>query len=154
MRLVTVTPTAFVAQATSEPTSTPLPTRVVKAATPTPVSGAGAGTLRMYLCPLSILIVFSIGVLALSIVLPRIRERQDQPAINALDSLFVRPPPQADTAAEDLLIGVSSPGPNAAMMNALFSGEDEDGEDDGDFDWEASPFIPETDPIPDTDETK
>jgi len=42
----------------------------------------------MYLCPLGVLIAFGIGVLILSLVLPRIRERQAAPPLNGLDSLF------------------------------------------------------------------
>lgn len=122
--LVTVTPTQFAGL--SKPTLTPVPASIDSAFTPTPPPRTGGGTIRGYLCPLSILIVFSIGVLALSIVLPRMRERQDQAALNAVDALFAPADPsrRADTTAEDLLIGVSDPGSSATVMNSLFSEED------------------------------
>ena len=112
---------------TSEPTRTPAPSDTPEPTlTPTPSPRTGVGTIRGYLCPLSILIVFSIGVLALSIVLPRIRERQDQAALNAVDALFApaNSSRRTDTTAEDLLIGVSDPGSVAIPMDALFSEED------------------------------
>ena len=130
--LVTVTPTQFAALPAIKSTSTPTNVDSVFTPTPSPKSG---GTIRGYLCPLSILIVFSIGVLALSIALPRMRERQDQAALNAVDALFAPTDPsrKADTTAEDLLIGVSDPGTSAAVMNSLFSEEDVSPRDRGDF---------------------
>jgi hypothetical protein len=89
-RLATVTPTPVwnVDTPTPQPVvqnPTPVAQAPVKAATPT-VSptrpGGAAGTMRMYLCPLGILIVFALSVLVLSIVLPRIRENRDlQPTL-------------------------------------------------------------------------
>jgi hypothetical protein len=45
-------------------------------ATPTAAAGSTGGSIRAYLCPLSVLLVFAIGVLVLSIVMPRIQERR------------------------------------------------------------------------------
>jgi hypothetical protein len=42
----------------------------------------------MYLCPLGILIAFSIGVLILSIILPRIRERGEARLGESVGTLF------------------------------------------------------------------
>lgn len=58
------------------PTATMLPTLgpADPTITPTPVPPVGA--MRMYLCPLSVLLVFAVGVLVLSIVVPRLRERR------------------------------------------------------------------------------
>jgi hypothetical protein len=45
-------------------------------ATPTAMAGSAGGSIRAYLCPLSVLLAFAIGVLVLSIVMPRIQERR------------------------------------------------------------------------------
>jgi hypothetical protein len=47
-------------------------------ATPTAVAGSTSGSIRAYLCPLSVLLVFAIGVLVLSIVMPRLQERRQE----------------------------------------------------------------------------
>jgi hypothetical protein len=72
----------------ADTTSTPTPgggavvatatwTQSPELATPTTAAGPGAsGSLRGYLCPLSVLLAFAIGVLILSIVMPRIQERR------------------------------------------------------------------------------
>ena len=75
-RLATVTPTQ-IPPVGQQVTPTPRPTSAPATITPTPEAGAGT-TMRMYLCPLGILIAFSVIVLALSIVLPRIRERREE----------------------------------------------------------------------------
>ena len=74
----------------------PSPSSALKTVSPTPPKNAStAGTVRMYLCPLGILLVFAIGVLTLSIVLPRIQERRqasdaflNDPAFSSVDSLM------------------------------------------------------------------
>jgi hypothetical protein len=45
-------------------------------ATPTTSQLSTGGSIRAYLCPLSVLLVFAIGVLILSIVMPRLQERR------------------------------------------------------------------------------
>jgi hypothetical protein len=81
--LATVTPTPAwnVNTPTSQPAAqsiTPTAEGATEAASPTPTRTAGiAGTMRMYLCPLGILIVFALSVLVLSVILPRIREQRE-----------------------------------------------------------------------------
>ncbi len=51
------------------------------ALTPTPTTVPTGGTIRAYLCPLSVLLLFAVGIIVVSIVLPRLREkRAPQPA--------------------------------------------------------------------------
>lgn len=69
--LVGVTATAQ-AEDTATPLLTPTPTPTVVV----PASAGGGTMLRLYLCPLGVLILFAVGVLVLSFVVPRIRERQ------------------------------------------------------------------------------
>ena len=144
--LVTVTPTKLASQPTR--TATPLPTSIDSVFTPTPTPRFGGGTIRGYLCPLSILIIFSIAVLALSIILPRMRERQDQAALNAVDALFA--PGDAarrkDATAEDLLIGISDPGSGSTVMNALFSEENSFSGGGGTPETETGPLADADDP--------
>jgi hypothetical protein len=81
----TPSPTSTVIQATS----TVDPSGPVNSTTPTQAPDVGpsgpiasptaippAGTIRMYLCPLAVLLLFAVGVVILSIVVPRIQERQ------------------------------------------------------------------------------
>jgi hypothetical protein len=42
----------------------------------TSATGSVGGSIRGYLCPLSVLLAFAIGVLVLSIILPRVQERR------------------------------------------------------------------------------
>jgi hypothetical protein len=85
-----------VGTATPSPTSTVIQTAAtidlsgpVNSTTPTQTPDVGlsgpiasptaippAGTIRMYLCPLAVLLIFAVGVVILSIVVPRIQERQ------------------------------------------------------------------------------
>ena len=46
------------------------------APTPSAALSSTTGSIRAYLCPLSVLLVFAVGVLALSIVMPRLQERR------------------------------------------------------------------------------
>lgn len=63
---------AMVGAATATPT-------IVPASTPTPAPTGG--TIRAYICPLSVLLLFAVGIIVVSIVLPRLREkRAPQPA--------------------------------------------------------------------------
>jgi hypothetical protein len=75
-QLATVTPSQ-VPPVGQQATPTRQPTSAPATITPTPSSGVGS-TMRMYLCPLGILIAFSGIVLALSIIVPRIRERREE----------------------------------------------------------------------------
>jgi hypothetical protein len=64
----------------------------------------------MYLCPLAILLVFAIGVIVLSFVLPRIRERREaSPAFTTTfgDSGF---------SSDDALPETTSPGDVSVML--------------------------------------
>jgi len=106
------------------PTATWTPTFVVIAAsTNTPVPGGGTmptataliptvtaiavfagGSVRAYLCPLSVLLLFAIGVLILSIVMPRLQERRrgveiQQHAVSAYG--VVSPETQESGSGED-----------------------------------------------------
>jgi hypothetical protein len=76
---VTPTPTATAAVVAQNPTPTPV-SRVAMSPLPSPTDSRAAGTVRMYLCPLAVLLVFAIGVIVLSFVLPRIRDRRDEQA--------------------------------------------------------------------------
>jgi hypothetical protein len=114
----TLTPTATalpalaeVATATSTPSATPgaqavspisatvvaqglveVPTATLPAGpTATAVAVPATGTLRMYLCPLSILLLFAAGVLVLSVVLPRIQERRHGVGFSDLDDAAFDP---------------------------------------------------------------
>jgi hypothetical protein len=87
--LMTVTPTPSWFTATPSPqppTATPVAVGGEAPPTAEPTSVPELGTVRMYLCPLGVLIVFAIGVLALSIVLPRLRERQETKEAYPLES--------------------------------------------------------------------
>jgi hypothetical protein len=55
------------------PTATLAPAVLTPTIAPTPVPPVGA--MRMYLCPLAVLLVFAVGVLVLSIVVPRLQQR-------------------------------------------------------------------------------
>jgi hypothetical protein len=61
-------------------------------ASPTPLLTStpplAVGSIRMYVCPLGALIVFSIGVLVLSLVLPRVRSRSGSSPLTDTDTLF------------------------------------------------------------------
>jgi hypothetical protein len=61
-------------------TWTPTQLPATPTASPTPLASATVarvgGSIRAYLCPLTILLVFAIGVLVLSIVMPRLQERR------------------------------------------------------------------------------
>jgi hypothetical protein len=74
-------------------------------ATPTLVSTSGStgGSIRAYLCPLSVLLVFAIGVLILSIVMPRIQERRQgmETFQNAVSVYGVVSPVERDGALTD-----------------------------------------------------
>lgn len=59
--------------------------------TATAVAVPATGTLRMYLCPLSILLLFAAGVLVLSVVLPRIQERRHGAGFSDLDDAAFDP---------------------------------------------------------------
>ena len=74
-------------QTTPETTRTVVGTRpAVGTTSPTvsPTALPPTGTMRMYLCPLAVLLVFAVGVLVLSVVLPRLQERnQDVVGVEA-----------------------------------------------------------------------
>jgi hypothetical protein len=92
LSMATATPTAQ--QVVQQATATPVSESDAVAATPTstPVPSAagvtGLGSLRMYLCPLGILILFSVSVLILSVILPRIRERDQNAPVETADAIF------------------------------------------------------------------
>jgi hypothetical protein len=120
-RLATVTPTP--AWNTDAPTSTPPPVaqnitptaeQPAEMATPAPsptLATGIAGTMRMYLCPLGILIIFALSVLVLSVVLPRIRERRE-----AQEALPLQPTDTVFDPGEPLV--ASHPAPARAVAPA------------------------------------
>jgi hypothetical protein len=73
-----VPPTATVDASGSAGGAVPTMTSSVGPSGPsgTPTSVPPLGTVRMYLCPLAVLLLFAVGVVILSIVVPRIQERQ------------------------------------------------------------------------------
>lgn len=72
----TATPAVTATKAAMVPTATCTAVVVEVTATPTPTPTRAVGAMRMYVCPLSVLLVFAIGVVVLSIVMPRIRSKQ------------------------------------------------------------------------------
>jgi hypothetical protein len=107
---VNVTPTTPAAPV--DPKSTPGPGEVTPDATaiqtPEPTVTAEhrstGGSIRAYLCPLSVLLVFAIGVLVLSVVMPRVQERRQgfetfQHAVSVYG--IVPQSEQADESASD-----------------------------------------------------
>ncbi len=93
----TLVPTRRLEMVTATPTPTTQP--VVQAVTPTlppatptplitPTQPLSVGSMRMYVCPLGVLILFSIGVLVLSLVLPRVRGRAGPSPLTEADTLF------------------------------------------------------------------
>jgi hypothetical protein len=97
----TGTPTSLPTRRLEMVTATPTPTTqvVVQAVTPTlpptsptpqttPTRPLAVGSMRMYVCPLGVLILFSIGVLVLSLVLPRVRGRGEPSPLTDADTLF------------------------------------------------------------------
>ena len=86
LEMVTATPTStpqLVAQAATPESPPASPTPLV-----TPTQPLSAGSMRMYVCPLGVLIVFSIGVLVLSLVLPRVRGDAEPSPLTETDTLF------------------------------------------------------------------
>jgi len=86
LEMVTATPTPTAQMVIQAVTPSPPPVTATPLLTPTQPSGVG--TVRMYVCPLGILILFSIGVLVLSLVLPRIRDRSAPSPLTNADTLF------------------------------------------------------------------
>jgi hypothetical protein len=68
---LTLVPEVGPLEGTETPGAAPTPTPTLAAG-----SGSTGGSLRAYLCPLSVLLVFAVGVLILSVVMPRIQERR------------------------------------------------------------------------------
>jgi hypothetical protein len=84
MVTATPTPTVQLAMQAVTPTSPPAsPTPLI-----TPTQPLTVGSMRMYVCPLGILILFSIGVLVLSLILPRVRDRSQPSPLTDTDTLF------------------------------------------------------------------
>jgi hypothetical protein len=116
LEMVTPTPTSTAQMmAVGEAAiSTPVPATATPTPTPTPTQPLAAGSMRMYVCPLGILILFSASVLVLSLVLPRVRGRGDASPLTDSDTLFdpsellptegyrVEPDPQAKPQSYDL----------------------------------------------------
>jgi hypothetical protein len=73
-------------------------TATARALTPTVTAAVGSigGSMRAYLCPLSVLLLFAVGVLVLSIVLPRLQERR-----RGLETFQQAVPVYADRSGED-----------------------------------------------------
>jgi hypothetical protein len=67
-------------------TATPPPATATPELTPT--QSLAVGSVRMYVCPLGVLILFSVSVLVLSLVLPRVRGHGDSPPLTENDTLF------------------------------------------------------------------
>jgi hypothetical protein len=84
--MVTATPTPTTQLVMQAVTPSPPPATATPMLTPT--QPLGVGSVRMYVCPLGILILFSIGVLVLSLVLPRIRAREETSPLTETDTLF------------------------------------------------------------------
>ncbi len=102
---MTATPAIEAPTATPVWSETPTPAVPLNQVTPTPIPPIS--TVRMYICPLAVLILFAIGVLTLSFVLPRIRsQREAMPPFGATqDAPF--------TPDDAILEGVLEPGPSA-----------------------------------------
>jgi hypothetical protein len=86
LEMVTATPTPTTQLAMQPVTPSPPPASATPMLTPT--QPLGVGSVRMYVCPLGILILFSIGVLVLSLILPRIRAREETSPLTEADTLF------------------------------------------------------------------
>jgi hypothetical protein len=88
LEMVTPTPTSTAQMMAAAELATPtaLPETATPALTPTPP--LAVGSVRMYVCPLGVLILFSVSVLVLSLVLPRVRGRGDTPPLTETDTLF------------------------------------------------------------------
>jgi len=88
LEMVTPTPTstAQMMVAAELTTATPPPATATPALTPT--QSLAVGSVRMYVCPLGVLILFSVSVLVLSLVLPRVRGHGDSPPLTESDTLF------------------------------------------------------------------
>jgi hypothetical protein len=86
LEMVTATPTPTTPLVMQAVTPSPPPATATPVLTPT--QSLGVGSVRMYVCPLGILILFSIGVLVLSLVLPRIRAREETSPLTETDTLF------------------------------------------------------------------
>jgi len=70
-----ISPTAQVTT-TTQPTATLTAVPVLASPTMLPMPLPATGRLRMYLCPLGVLIAFAVGVLMVAVVWPQIRDRQ------------------------------------------------------------------------------
>jgi|GEM_PF-6689510 len=103
----------------STPGETPLP---ASTPSPTPTPPTAGGTIRAYICPLSILLIFTIGIIILSIVLPRLREKRTAqpayaptfqgPVIVGNDSLIEETSlAAADHTSEDQVLDAEPEGP-------------------------------------------
>ena len=73
---IETTPTVDLSGPVTGGTPTQTPDTAPSGPTPAPTALPPAGTIRMYLCPLAVLLLFAIGVVILSIVVPRIQEKQ------------------------------------------------------------------------------
>ena len=100
--VIALNPTATLASALLTPTIAP-----------TPIPPVGA--MRMYLCPLAVLLVFAIGVLVLSIVVPRLQQRRQ-----AGEDLGYPSGSYSAASADDQELGHEPGGYGAASGEAAF----------------------------------
>ncbi len=87
-----ISPTAQVTT-TTQPTATLTAVPALASPTVLPTPLPATGRLRMYLCPLGVLIAFAVGVLMVAVVWPRIRDRQSggEPYSPELGDVFFDP---------------------------------------------------------------
>jgi hypothetical protein len=86
----------------------------------------------MYLCPLAVLLIFAVGVVILSIVVPRIQERQQDAddfgysaalyGVTASESSENSPPPSSPTEPEPAVLDADNP-PVEAQEELLLADE-------------------------------